>query len=139
MSKKVEIEQKYYCSDFKKLIEVINKKGFSKINEKREIDEYFTDINSEFIRNRTCLRIRITNDERMELTFKGKSKELTNNYAKIENRAKAVEFGINMLDKDDTLILLGKGAETIQKTDDGDVDYNELELVKNYQKRDSVG
>lgn len=85
MSKKVEIEQKYYCSDFKKLIEVINKKGFSKINEKREIDEYFTDINSEFIRNRTCLRIRITNDERMELTFKGKSKELTNNYAKIEN------------------------------------------------------
>ncbi len=85
MSKKVEIEQKYYCNDFKKLIEVINKKGFSKINEKREIDEYFTDINSEFIRNRTCLRIRITNDERMELTFKGKSKEITNNYAKIEN------------------------------------------------------
>ena len=85
MSKKVEIEQKYYCNDFKKLIEVINKKGFRKINEKREIDEYFTDINSEFIRNRTCLRIRITNDERMELTFKGKSKELTNKYAKIEN------------------------------------------------------
>lgn len=92
MSKKVEIEQKYYCNDFKKLIEVINKKGFSKINEKREIDEYFTDINSEFIRNRTCLRIRITNDERMELTFKGKSKELTNNYAKIENNIDNLDF-----------------------------------------------
>lgn len=60
-------------------------------------------------------------------------------YAKIENRAKAVEFGINMLDKNDTLILLGKGAEIIQKTTDGDIEYNELELVKNYQKRESVG
>ena len=83
----------------------------------------------------------ITSDNFSDRDFDKMFREIgiTKYYAKIENRAKAVEFGINMLDKDDTLILLGKGAETIQKTDDGDVDYNELELVKNYQKRDSVG
>lgn len=60
-------------------------------------------------------------------------------YAKIENRATAVEFGIHMLDKNDTLILLGKGAETVQKTVSGDVNYSEINLVKEYQKRDNVG
>lgn len=60
-------------------------------------------------------------------------------YAKIEDRAKAVEFGMHMLDKNDTLILLGKGAETVQKTMNGDEKYSEVNLVKEYQKRDSVG
>ena len=40
-----------------------------------DIDEYFTDINGEYIQNRTCLRIRKTNNKSMELTFKGKSRK----------------------------------------------------------------
>lgn len=60
-------------------------------------------------------------------------------YAKIENRAKAVGFAMNMLDKNDTLLLLGKGAETVQKTKDGNVEYSELKIVKEYQKKDNVG
>lgn len=64
---------------------------------------------------------------------------ITKYYAKIENRAKAVGFGINMLDKNDTLLLLGKGAETVQKTRGGDVEYSELKIVKEYQKKDNVG
>ncbi len=55
---------------------------------------------------------------------------ITKYYAKIKNRAKAVDFAIKMLDKNDTLLLLGKGAENYQKTTDGREEYNEIELVK---------
>ena len=85
MSKRVEIEQKFYCNNHEKLLEIINKNNLKKCREKYESDEYFTDINSIYIKNRTCLRIRNVDNKYLELTFKGKSKELTNNYAKIEN------------------------------------------------------
>lgn len=85
MSKKIEIEQKYYCDNHKNLLDLIKKNGFKKKNECYESDEYFTDIDSVYIKNRTCLRIRNIDNEKLELTFKGKSKQLTNNYAKIEN------------------------------------------------------
>lgn len=85
MSKRVEIEQKFYCNNHEKLLEIINKNNLKKCSEKYESDEYFTDINSIYIKNRTCLRIRNVDNKYLELTFKGKSKELTNNYAKIEN------------------------------------------------------
>lgn len=55
-------------------------------------------------------------------------------YAKIKNRAKAVDFSLKMLNKNDTLVLLGKGAETYQKTSEGNEYYNETEFVKNYLK-----
>lgn len=85
MSKRVEIEQKFYCNNHEKLLDIICKNGLKKNSEKHEIDEYFTDINSVYIKNRTCLRIRNVDNKYLELTFKGKSKELTNNYAKVEN------------------------------------------------------
>lgn len=87
MSKNIKIEQKYYCGNHDKLLKIIDKLNLKKISEEEEIDEYFTDINSKFIKNRTCLRIRLSN-KYLELTFKGKSKKLTNNYAKIENNIK---------------------------------------------------
>lgn len=64
---------------------------------------------------------------------------ITNHYAKIPNRREAVDFGINMMDKGDTLILLGKGAENYQKTKEGDIEYSELQTVKDYQKKQNVG
>ena len=73
MKIKVETEQKYYCFNPEKLIEKINELGFNELNKKSESDEYFTDINSEYIANRTCLRIRKTNSSKLEITFKGKS------------------------------------------------------------------
>lgn len=85
MNKRVEIEQKFYCDNHAKLLKAIQSNGFDKSSEIFESDEYFTDINSVFIKNRTCLRIRNVNNEYLELTFKGKSNELTNNYAKVEN------------------------------------------------------
>ena len=83
----------------------------------------------------------ITSDNLSDKDFDKMFREIgiTKYYAKIEDRAKAVEFGINLLDKNDTLLLLGKGAETVQKTANGDVEYSEINLVKEYQKRDNVG
>lgn len=88
MSRRVEIEQKYYCNNHEELLNIIKKHKLKKVSERFESDEYFTDIDSVYIKNRTCLRIRNVNNEYLEITFKGKSKELTNNYAKIENNIK---------------------------------------------------
>ena len=89
MKIKVETEQKYYCFNPEKLIEKINELGFNELNKKSESDEYFTDINSEYIANRTCLRIRKTNNSKMEITFKGKSSSLLGKYCKLEKNISA--------------------------------------------------
>lgn len=85
MSNRLEVEQKFFCSDIKTLIKLTEALDFKNLGEFNEIDEYFTDIDSIFIKNRTCLRIRKTNNKNMELTFKGKSNELFGKYAKIES------------------------------------------------------
>ena len=46
MSKRVEIEQKFYCHDHDKLLSIINDNKLEKCSERYESDEYFTDINS---------------------------------------------------------------------------------------------
>lgn len=84
MANRIEVEEKYFVKDIKDLENIIDFQGFKLISEYDEIDEYFTDINSLYIQNRTCLRIRKTNDNSFELTFKGKSNEFLNSYSKIE-------------------------------------------------------
>lgn len=95
MSSKLEVEQKFFCSDTKNLIELVKILNFENLGEFNEIDEYFTDINSIFIKNKTCLRIRKTNNKNMELTFKGKSNDSLGRYAKIENN---LDININSYD-----------------------------------------
>lgn len=105
MGKLIEIEQKYYCNNYDELIKLLKEQDLIIKNKLEEIDEYFTDINSDFIKNRTCLRLRKSNNECLELTFKGKSKELSNNYAKYENNVK-----LNINDYDNIIeILNGMG------------------------------
>ena len=88
MKIKVETEQKYYCNNSKELIKKLRELKFKELKVKNESDEYFTDIDSEYIKNRTCLRIRKTNDSEMEITFKGKSAALLGQYCKLENNIK---------------------------------------------------
>lgn len=131
MGKMIEIEQKYYCENNEKLIKLLKKQGLILKNTIEEIDEYFTDINSYFIKNRTCLRLRKINNKYLELTFKGKSKELSNNYAKYENSIK-----LNINDYDNVVdILNGMGyysyciVEKIRSTyskEDNDIIYNTM-------------
>ena len=101
MSKRVEIEQKFYCTNNKKLTNLITENGLVKSSEKYESDEYFTDINSVYIKNRTCLRIRNVDNKYLELTFKGKSKDFRNNYAKVENN-----INLSLADYDSIVGLL---------------------------------
>ena len=98
MTVKLEVEQKFFCSDTENLTNLIKTLNFKNIGEFNEVDEYFTDINSIFIKNRTCLRIRKTNNKNMELTFKGKSDKLNDlqgKYAKMENN---LDIDINSYD-----------------------------------------
>ncbi len=85
MNTKLEMEKKYYFDDIDKIIKILNKNKYEFKNEIQEVDEYFTDILGTFIADRTCLRIRKTNNQEMEVTFKGKSEELCNLYAKNES------------------------------------------------------
>lgn len=86
---KVETEKKYYCIEPELLVKMAEKIGFKEISKTFESDEYFTDIDLEFIKNRTCLRIRKNGKEKMEITFKGKSTSLLNHYCKLENNVTA--------------------------------------------------
>lgn len=85
MAKRIEVEQKFFCKHILNLQKLLLQNGFKKIKKLTERDEYFTDINSAFIKNRTCLRLRVTNNSKMELTFKGQSSDLNSSYAKREN------------------------------------------------------
>lgn len=55
-------------------------------------------------------------------------------FVKMQNRAEAVDFALKMMSKGDTLMLLGKGIENYQKTENGNEEYNEVEFVENYLK-----
>ena len=82
---KIETEVKYYCLEPERLVKLAEKLKFKKVKEIEESDEYFTDIDSNFIKNRTCLRIRKKNKEKMEITYKGKSDSLMGKFCKLEN------------------------------------------------------
>ena len=82
----VEIEEKFSCSNnVENIKEEILSKGFKFIKNIREVDEYFTDLKGEYIKNRTCLRIRIIEDNELEITYKGKSEIFSSFYAKKES------------------------------------------------------
>lgn len=84
MPNRIEVEEKYFVQDMKKLESYIKSQEFKLVSSYKETDEYFTDIDSIYVKNRTCLRLRNTNSDNLELTFKGKSNEFLNSYAKIE-------------------------------------------------------
>lgn len=97
---KVETERKYYCIQPENLIKIAENLNFKKIYEEEESDEYFTDINSNFIKNRTCLRIRKNSNDNMEITYKGKSDSLSGLYCKLEN-----SITVNMSEYDNYINL----------------------------------
>lgn len=80
-----EIEKKFFCDNSDDLIYKILEKHMNLVDISYEIDQYFTDIDSEYIKTRTCLRIRRKNSEKMEITYKGSSNEFNNLYAKKES------------------------------------------------------
>lgn len=85
MKNRIEVEEKYFVGNLKLLEEIAISQQFKLDNSYIENDEYFTDIESKYIKNRTCLRLRNTDNKTLELTFKGKSNDFQENgYAKLE-------------------------------------------------------
>ena len=104
MGNRIEVEEKYFFYDIDKLKEIIEENKFNLVSNFSESDEYFTDIDSKYIENRTCLRLRKSLDN-VELTFKGKSNEFLNSYSKVE---KNIDIGIDQYnDMTDLLNKLG--------------------------------
>ena len=98
---KVETEKKYYCMQPETLIKIAEDLKFKKTSQAEEIDEYFTDIDSVYIKNRTCLRIRKIDNKEMEITYKGKSDSLMGVFCKLENN-----ININIEDYENWVNLL---------------------------------
>lgn len=131
IAKRLEIEQKFYFKDIKSLYDLLSKNNLTKKESENisDSDEYFTDIDSEYIKNRTCLRIRKTNNTNMEITFKGKSINFSNFYAKSENN-----INIDINDYSNLVDMLGslgfysyttvtKSREVYNKTENN-IEYN---------------
>lgn len=84
MSRYIEAEKKYYCANYEDLISILKTLNFDLVSNRNESDEYFTDINSEYVKNRTCLRLRLL-DDNLIITFKGKSNVFSNSFCKLES------------------------------------------------------
>ena len=83
-NKVLEIEYKFRCKDIDKLTKKCSECGYEFLSRQKEKDEYYTDINGKFVKDRVCLRIRST-DSKSELTYKGKSTNLLGSYSKEES------------------------------------------------------
>lgn len=87
MSHNIEIEKKFYATDDDLLKKYIQKNNFEYKNETLEQDIYFTDNKGEYIADRTCLRFRNKGKGKdiFSIDFKGKSKELSALFSKVES------------------------------------------------------
>ncbi|ABV73314.1 hypothetical protein A1E_01845 [Rickettsia canadensis str. McKiel] len=60
------------------------------------------------------------------------------NYIEIENREKAIKYGINNLNQDDILLIAGKGHENYQIIGNKKIPFDDAEIVKKYIKYHAV-
>ena len=121
-----EVEESYVIEDnFKNLMKKIKEEDFKFVDENVEEDTYYTDPEEEFIRNKTCLRTRKTNEEKLELTYKPASTQRTEIYGKKESNVsidvkdyKDIQFIINQLGYVE-YVSFKKHRKTYTKTIDG--------------------
>ena len=97
----IELEKGFVLNDNHLIKEEAIEKGFKLAHEVEETDTYFTDKDKEFVRTRTCLRIRRIDSNYMELTYKAKSSQDTERYGK-----KEVNIQIKPTDYEDLVSVL---------------------------------
>lgn len=97
-NKVIEIEHKFNCDDTELLTKKCEDLGYKYISHQQEKDEYFTDINGVFVKDRVCLRIRTT-DVKSELTYKGKSVNSLGSYSKEENNISILPSQVSSVDE----------------------------------------
>lgn len=101
--KRIELEKAYEIQQDKEITDIAQKEKFQLKEVLKEIDTYFSDDKEEFVKTRTCLRMRRTNDSEMELTYKPKSSEYTEKYGKRE-----VNIALDINDYDDMKFILNQ-------------------------------
>ena len=102
MSNRIELEKGFEInSEYDKILEKIKEKDFKFVSNIVEEDTYFSDKDLDFVKNRTCLRTRKTNEEFLELTYKQKSTEETEKYGK-----KEVNISLDVKDYDDIKFVI---------------------------------
>ena len=102
MSNRIELEKGFEIdSEYEKILANIKEKDFKFVSNIVEEDTYFSDKDLDFVKNRTCLRTRKTNEEFLELTYKQKSTEETEKYGK-----KEVNIALNVKDYDDIKFVI---------------------------------
>ena len=57
------------------------------------------------------------------------------NYEIIFDRKEAINKGLEMLNKNDTLLILGKGLDNYMAIDDKYIKYSDLNVIKSYFKK----
>ena len=97
----IELEKGFVLNDNHLIKEEAIEKGFKLAHEVEETDTYFTDKDKEFVRTRTCLRIRRIDSNYIELTYKAKSSQDTERYGK-----KEVNIQIKPTDYEDLVTVL---------------------------------
>ena len=101
MSNLIELEASYCIENFEEILKKIKEKNYKFNYEVQEKDTYYTDKKLEFIKTKTCLRTRKTNNEKLELTFKPKTTDSTEKYGK-----KEVNISLNLNDLEDIKFIL---------------------------------
>lgn len=85
MSNRIELEASYILNkDYSDIYEKIEKENFKFVDKNIEEDTYYTDKEETFIKDRICLRLRKTNEELLELTYKPKTDNKKEKYGKRE-------------------------------------------------------
>jgi len=132
----IEIEEKFILSDNSQIENQCHLNGYKLIESSNEVDTYFSDLDGEFIKNRTCLRLR-KSDLKKELTFKGKSRAMSNLYAKVEHNARlADEEENNFSDILSSLgyfkyVIVDKQRKTFRKEENGLKKNISIDYLKN--------
>ena len=97
----IELEKGFVLNDNHLIKEEAIEKGFKLAHEVEETDTYFTDKDKEFVRTRTCLRIRRIDSKYMELTYKSKTSKVIERYGK-----KEINIQVNIADYEDLVTVL---------------------------------
>lgn len=85
MSVRIELEASYYLPcNYENILDKLKEENFKLSKKIVEEDTYYTDKDLTFIKNKVCLRTRITNENFLELTYKPKTDDSTEKYGKRE-------------------------------------------------------
>lgn len=113
-NKILEVEQKFLCLNNVALENTLKNENFIEMGTERESDNYYSDLEGDFIKSRTCLRIRTRNNF-AELTHKGKSHSFFGSFSKVEHNI-AISPGL-VPEYNDILNSLGFAKYvTVEKT-----------------------